>query len=347
MADSLGRLDALPRVVLAPEPTPLERLANLEREIGGPGGGPRLYAKRDDAQPLAFGGNKVRQLEFYFGDARDKGADTVLITGAVQSNFCRLCAAFAAKLGWECQIQHEERVPKNDPLYRNSGNVLIERLLGAKLHSYPDGEDEAGADARLEALAEMLRGQGRKPYVIHLAPGHPPLGALGYVLAARELVDQLDAAGIEPTGIVLPSGSGATHAGLLYGLRALGRETPVLGVCVRRPADRQAPRLRACCGEIATLLGASNPVADDDVQVTDAFLAPGYGRLNDATRQAILTGAAREALMLDPVYSGKAMAGFLDWARNAGEAETLVFLHTGGTPGIFAYGEAVDGIGGW
>jgi 1-aminocyclopropane-1-carboxylate deaminase/D-cysteine desulfhydrase-like pyridoxal-dependent ACC family enzyme len=341
MADAFGRLDALPRAVLASDPTPLERLENLEREIAGSQGGPRLYVKRDDTQSIAFGGNKVRQLELYFGAARAEAADTVLITGAVQSNFCRTCAAFAAKLDMECHIQQEERVATNDPLYRESGNVLVERLLGAVLHSYPHGEDEAGADARLEEIAEELRRRGRKPYVIHLAPGHPPLGALGYVLAARELTDQLDAAGIEPTGYVVPSGSGATHAGLLYGLWALGREAPVLGICVRRSAELQAPRVRGRCGEIAALLGAVNPVSDADVQVTDAFLAPGYGHLNAATREAILTGAAREALMLDPVYSGKAMAGFLDWARNASAGETLVFLHTGGTPGIFAYGSAL------
>lgn len=337
MKTGIGCLDVLPRIRLAPDPTPLDRLENLEQLIGGP----RLYAKRDDCQPVAFGGNKVRQLEFYFGQARDQGADTVLITGALQSNYCRLCAAFAAKLGMECHIQQEERVAKNDPLYRTSGNVLVERLLGAVLHSYPHGDDEAGADARLEELAAELREEGRRPYVIHLAPGHPPLGALGYVVGARELVGQLDERGIEPDGYVVPSGSGATHAGFLFGLRALGRETPVLGVCVRRGADLQAPRLVARCSEIAGLLGMENPVAGEDVQVTDAFLAPGYGQINADTRDAIMVGAAREALMLDPVYSGKTMAGFLDRARKAAAGETLVFLHTGGTPALFAYGNTL------
>lgn len=343
MNGGLGRLDDLPRVRLATDPTPLDRLENLEQLVGGP----RLYAKRDDCQPLAFGGNKMRQLEFYFGAARAQGADTVLITGAVQSNFCRLCAAFAAKLGMECHIQQEERVAKDDPLYRTSGNVLVERLLGAELHSYPHGEDEAGADARLEELAADLRDQGRNPYVIHLAPGHPPLGALGYVVAARELVGQLDDLGIEPDAYVVPSGSGATHAGFLFGLLALGRETPVLGVCVRRGADVQAPRLVTRCGEVAKLLDVENPVAESDVKVTDAFLAPGYGQLNPATRDAILAGAAHEALMLDPVYSGKTMAGFLDRARQAAPCETLVFLHTGGTPALFAYANTLAEAGGW
>ncbi|MFQ5567175.1 MAG: D-cysteine desulfhydrase family protein [Paracoccaceae bacterium] len=343
MANGLGRLDALPRVALAPNPTALEPLANIEREIAGP----RLYVKRDDTHPLAFGGNKVRQLEFYFGAAREQGADTVLITGAVQSNFCRLCAAFSVRLGMECHVQMEDRVPKDDPLYHASGNVLIERLLGATLHTYPHGEDEAGADARLEDIAADLRAKGRTPYVIHLAPGHPPLGALGYVAAARELAVQLDETGIEPSVFVVPSGSGATHAGLLFGLRALGIAAPVLGVCVRRAAELQAPRLLTRCGEIAALLGVPSPVTEADVQVTDEFLAPGYGQINAATREAILIGASREALMLDPVYSGKAMAGFLDRARSGRAGETLIFLHTGGTPGIFAYGNLLGEGFGW
>ena len=156
MTSALGRLDDLPRVVMATADTPLERLHNLERAIAaekdGEGEAPKLYVKRDDTQPIAFGGNKVRQLEHYFGDARSKDADTVLITGAVQSNFCRTCAAFAAKLGMECHIQMEDRVPKNDPLYTQSGNVLVSRLLGAKLTIFPRGEDEAGADAELLGL---------------------------------------------------------------------------------------------------------------------------------------------------------------------------------------------------
>lgn len=339
----LGRLDDLPRVQLVAEPTPLERLSNIEADIAGP----QLYVKRDDAQPLAFGGNKVRQLEFYFGDARAHGADTILITGAVQSNFCRLCAAFAARLGMDCHIQHEERVAKNDPQYRTSGNVLVEQMLGATLHSYPHGEDEAGADARLEEIAAGLRADGRTPYIIHLAPGHPPLGALGYVVAAREMAGQIEAEDIQPSAFVVASGSGATHAGLLFGLRALGIETPVLGACVRRGADLQRPRILTRCGEIAELLGVPSPVTEADVQVTGEFLAPGYGQINDATRSAILTGASREALMLDPVYTGKAMAAYLDLARRTPADQTLVFIHTGGTPGIFAYGNVLGMGAGW
>ena len=140
---------------------------------------------------------------------------------------------------------------------------------------------------------------------------------------------------------MVASGSGATHAGLLFGLRALGITAPVLGICVRRSADLQRPRILTLCSEISDLLGIASPVTAADVHVTDDFLAPGYGQINPPTREAILTGAAREALMLDPVYTGKTMAGFLDRARNGASGETLVFLHTGGTPAIFAYGDVL------
>jgi len=338
--DATGPFDALggfPRLRLAEAPTPLERMPNLEADTGGPA----LWVKRDDAQPIAFGGNKVRQLEFHFGAAREAGADTVLITGAVQSNYCRQAAAFAARLGMECHVQQEERVTSNDPLYRSSGNVLVSRMLGAVLHPYPEGEDEAGADARLEEIAVSLRARGRRPYVIHLGPGHPPLGALGYVDAACEVAGQCAELGLAPDCYVVASGSGATHAGLLFGLRALGIATSVLGVCVRRDARLQRPRVLARCTEVAALLGIPPLVKETDVELTDAFLAPGYGRINDATRAAIKAGAAREALMLDPVYTGKAMAGFLERARQGHGGETLIFIHTGGTPGIFAYGDAL------
>ncbi len=332
MTDALGRLAEFPRAGIS-QPTPFEPLPRLAEANSGAA----LWAKRDDAQPIAFGGNKVRQLDYYFGAALAEGADTVLITGAVQSNYCRMTAAFAARLGLACHIQHEERVASDDPAYRVSGNILVERLLGATLHAYPEGEDEAGADASLEALAEDLRGEGRKPYVIHLAAGHPPLGALGYIECARETLAQIAEAGVTVDHFAVPSGSGATHAGFLYGLRALGDATPVTGVCVRRSAALQKPRIEARTGEIAALLGAANPVRPEDVVVNDRFLAPGYGRLNAPTARAIRLGARTEALILDPVYSGKCMAGALALAGTMRADETVVFLHTGGTPAIFAY----------
>lgn len=330
----LGRLEDLPRARLFQGPTHLEAMTNLAAtlETSRP-----LLIKRDDLTDMAFGGNKVRQLEFYLGEAQAQGADTVLITGAVQSNFARLAAAGARKLGMDCHIQLEERVAKNDPRYRNSGNVLIERMLGATLHSYPEGEDEAGADRKLGEIAESLRQEGRKPYIIPLAPGHAPLGALGYVVAAQEILQQIEEADLKVDSFYVPSGSGATHGGFLFGLRALGCTTPVIGICVRRDAGQQKPRIENRCQEIAELLEIENPVSKDDVVVTDAFLAPGYGRASEEVLEAIRQAARTEALILDPVYSGKTMAGFIDAVKHREGDGALIVLHTGGTPAIFAY----------
>ncbi|MEM6974487.1 MAG: D-cysteine desulfhydrase family protein [Pseudomonadota bacterium] len=336
----LDRLAALPRVEMGRSPTPLERLDRISAETGGA----TLWAKRDDLNDLAFGGNKVRQLEYYFGAARAEGADTVLITGAVQSNYCRLTAAFAARLGMACHIQQEERVVGADPTYRQSGNVLLQRLLGACLHSYPSGEDESGADANLERIAAGLRAEGHRPYVIHLAPGHPPLGALGYIHAAAEVLAEAEARALTIDHAIVPSGSGATHGGFLFGLRALGSRIPVTGICVRRDAGAQGPRIAARCREIARLIDTPNPVSDADVMVDDRFLAPGYGRLNTATEHAIARTAQTEAMLLDPVYSGKAMAGALTHAEALGPGQTVLFLHTGGTPALFAYAGAMDAM---
>ena len=327
------KLDALPRQRLAHLPTPLERMGNLEKRYGDV----RLLVKRDDCTGLAMGGNKLRQLEYYFGEAVSQGADTVLITGAVQSNFARLAAASANRLGMHCHIQLEHRVSKDDPYYANSGNVLLDRMLGATLHSYPHGEDEAGADAQLESIADELRAKGCNPYIIHLAPGHPPTGALGYVRAAREIIDQAAADGIAIDEVVVPSGSGHTHAGLLFGLRAYDSAIPVSGVCVRRDAVAQRSRIIERCQKIADMLGVDNPVGEDDVVLTDEYLQPGYGRLNSPALRAIALAARCEGLLLDPVYTGKTMAGCLARATAADRHRSILFIHTGGTPAVFAY----------
>ena len=336
MAETFDRLSEIPRATLTHGATPLEPLARLGAELGV-----ELWAKRDDMTGLAMGGNKARQLEFYFGAAQREAADTVLITGARQSNFLRMTAAAAARLGMAARVQLEERVPGMGADYARSGNVLLMDLLGAERHDYPEGEDEAGADAALHALAETLRAEGRRPYIIPLAPDAPPLGALGYVAAAEEIAGQAAAAGLDFDAVVVASGSGLTHAGLLFGLRALGLAWPVMGVCVRRPAEPQGNRIRVKCREIAALLGVAPVVTDDDVQVFDGSLAPGYGRLSEAVIAAIRLAATREGLLLDPVYTGKVMAGLIALAGQGAwrPGARLLFLHSGGTPALFGYAE--------
>jgi len=335
MTSGLGKFDQFPRVQLAVVPTPIEPMPNLSKVLGGPS----LFVKRDDLTGLALGGNKARQIEFYFGEAIAKKSNVILITGAIQSNFVRSVAAAAAKLNMDCHVQLEERVPNIDATHRTSGNVLLTKLFGATIYTYPDGEDEIGADQNINKIAEGLRKQGRIPYIIPLAPGHTPLGALGYIVAAQEILDQLRKSGQIIDEIVVASGSASTHAGILYGLRALENQITVVGICVRRSKEIQAPRVLARCSELSELLGTPEYVTTDDIILNDVPLAPGYGLLNPLTIEALNLAASLEGLLLDPVYTGKAMAGVIDRVRtNAYDnSANVLFLHTGGQPALFAY----------
>ncbi len=328
-------LDRFPRVPAAHVPTPLEPLHNLGDALGI-----ALFVKRDDCTGIGFGGNKVRQLEFYLGATLEQGADTLLITGAVQSNYVRTAAAMARRFGLDCHIQLEERVPDIDALHRTSGNVLLDRLLGATIHHYPEGEDEDGADANLGRISQDLRSQGRRPFIIPLGPKSPPLGALGYVRAAMELAEQFAQGDLAVDEIIVPSGSAFTHAGLLFGLRALGPEVPVTGICVRRDAARQSERVAQRVRGIGELLEMPQELGASEIRLHDSTLAPGYGQLNPQVTEAIGLTARSEGLFLDPVYSGKTMAGLIALARTEELAgKRVLFLHTGGQPALFAYGD--------
>lgn len=332
-------LSDYPRVILAHAPTPLEFMPNFTEWLGGPD----VYVKRDDCTGLAMGGNKARQLEYYLGEARARNADTVIITGAVQSNFVRQAAAAARKLGMDIHIQLEDRVAGKDDAYRNSGNVLLDRLLGATIHHFPAGGDEAAADAALEEIADAVRARGGRPYVVPLGVGHPPLGALGFFDCAAETVDQAARRNLAFDAVVLASGSGATHSGYLVGLRHAGAAVPVHGVCVRRAADRQAPRVRRRVGEVADMVGAAGKIGADDVIVRDDWLGPGYGRITPQVTEALEMTARTEGVLLDPVYTAKAMAGLIGLARQGAFAagQKVLFVHTGGAPALFGYAQAL------
>lgn len=347
--DLLKRLPGLvrhSRVTLGHHPTPIDQLPSLGKELGI-----ELAAKRDDCNGLAFGGNKVRQLEYYLGPAADAGADTMLITGALQSNFVRTAVAAANKLGMNSEVQLEERVPDTDPLYRGSGNILLDQLLGATIHYIPEGENEAAADKALDDRADRLRDAGRNPHVIHLGVEYPPIGGLGYAAAAAECLIQIEAgASAMPDVIVIPSGSAVTHSGILAGTRAIGWDVKIIGICVRRDVSQQQGRVERRTQEVLDMLGSDVELKADDVIVRDEVLVPGYGRMNPEVAEAIQLAARKEALMLDPVYTGRCMAGLIHCARS-GEIPSgakVLFIHTGGGPALFAYqnkmAAALDGV---
>ena len=320
-------------------PTALEALPRLSQQAGG-----ALYIKRDDSNGLGLGGNKVRQLSFYLGDALAQGADTVLITGAVQSNYVRCTAAAAAKLGLHCHIQLEQRVSKNNHAYNHSGNVLLNHLFGATVTHYPHGEDEAGADASLERYAQSYRREGRKPYVIHLSMGHTPFGGVGYVDAAREILQQLTEQSLHVDTVVVASGSGHTHAGLLTGLRLANANIKVIGACVRREKTLQEQRITTLCSDIEKLLGIAPVVRRGDVVCDDRFLAPGYGQPGQAAIDAMKAAARFEGIIVDPVYTAKSMACAIAVAASAARNANTLYVHTGGVPALFGYEDTLTPI---
>lgn len=328
----LDHRHGFPRASLWPHATPVESQPRLAEAISAR----EVLIKRDDCNGLAFGGNKVRQLEYYIGDALERGADTVLMTGAVQSNFVRTAAAACNRLGLKCHIQLENRVTNNDPEYKKSGNVLLDELLGATLHYFNEEGDEAAADKKLNEIADGLKTQGAKPYVVPMHPSHDPIGALGYVDCAQELVGQFKTITAQPDKIFVGSGSGNTHAGLVYGLRKYGCDIPVAGICVRRKAALQQPRIEQRCKQLAAMFDDASPLAANDIKVDDAFLVPHYGKAGPDANEAIKLCAQLEGLLLDPVYTAKVMAGLISESRR-NPGQILMFIHSGGGPGIFAY----------
>ncbi|MFV2035708.1 MAG: pyridoxal-phosphate dependent enzyme, partial [Halocynthiibacter sp.] len=260
-----------------------------------------------------------------------------------QSNFVRSAAAAAARLGLRAILQLEDRVPDMDATYAGSGNVFLGQLLGAEYMFYAEGEDEAGADNALRERAESLRKEGRTPYVIPLGLNNKPFGALGYVRAAREILEQ----GPTFDAIVVASGSGITHAGLLAGLRAFGSKTPVYGICVRRGGDQQSARLKTITANLSELLGCGDLVDPGDILIWDGALAPGYGQVSAKTGEALSMMARREGLFLDPVYTAKTFSGLLDLLKE-GQIKPgmrVLFVHTGGLPALFAYQNKIESDG--
>lgn len=328
------RLERFPRVALMHGPTPLHGLPALARVLEVE----RIYIKRDDCTGLAFGGNKTRKLEFTFGDALRRGADVVVTTGAWQSNHVRQTAAAAAQLGLRCHAVVNSPLTAPTASYASSGNLLLDHVVGAQLHRV---EDDAAAQARVAELMRAEAAAGGVPYRVPLGASDG-IGTLGYVRCAQELLQQLDAEGARPSHVVLATGSAGTHAGLLAGLRAAGSGIAVVGVSVSEPAAAKRARVGRVLDQLAEVTGqASLRVADAEILVLDDYVGTGYAMPDEAADEALRLLASREGILLDPVYTGKAMAGFLDLVRG-GKLRGLrdpVFLHTGGAPALFAYVE--------
>lgn len=330
-------LARFPRLSLGHFPTPLEVLPHLTAYLGGP----TIYIKRDDATGLATGGNKTRKLEFLLADAQQQGADVIITQGATQSNHVRQTIAAAAKLGLKTKVLLEQRVSQYGEDYQRSGNILLDNLLGGEVVEHlPAGTNMQQA---MEALADSLRKEGFKPYVIP-GGGSNPIGALGYVACAEELLFQSSQQRLRIDHIVHATGSTGTQAGLVTGLTATNSQIPLLGISVRAPREQQEENVYALAQRTWQLLGIPGSIPRDTVKVNSDYVGDGYGIPTDGTLEALTLLARLEGILLDPVYSGKGMAGLIDLIRRGyfHPDENIVFIHTGGAAGLFGYRQLLE-----
>ncbi|MCL1876056.1 MAG: D-cysteine desulfhydrase [Synergistaceae bacterium] len=317
--------------------TPIEKLERLSALYNGYA----IYCKRDDLLGLAGGGNKTRKLEFLMADALLQGADTIITCGAVQSNHCRLTLAAAKKEGLECQLVLEQRVPNSYKRYASGNNFLFDLLGVEDVHVVEGGSDVAG---KMAAVAEDLRAKGRKPYVIP-GGGSNAIGGLGYVACAQEILQQTFKMGVNIDAIVTTSGSTGTHAGILTGIVGNNAQIPVVGIGINRKKEPQRQAVYDLCVKLSEKLNLKEAPTMDDVIVFDDYIGEGYSRVTEGMLESVKLLARTEAILLDPVYTGKTMAGMLDLI-NKGYFEgkkNLLFLHTGGAPALYAYLEPFFG----
>lgn len=321
-----SKIGKLPRIRLVNLPTPLEEMACLSRFLGGP----RLWIKRDDLTGLAFGGNKERKMEFAMADAVSKGADTVITTGPLQSNHARATTAAANRLGMKTVLVLRGKQPTE-----YDGNLLLNSLLGADIRFVEVNWRQIGP--KLEVTAEELKKDGHVPYVIPGGASYP-VGAVAYVNAMAEMFKQAKDANVNTDYVVHAAGSGGTQAGLVLGNKALKMEIKIFGVAVE-PDDWLIKSTVEIANGCAKLLGLKERVDNNDVTLIKDYIGEGYGVLTKEVSAAIKLVAQTEGITLDPVYTGKAMAGLIDMIkhRRFEKKSNVVFIHTGGTPAIFAY----------
>lgn len=324
------RLAELPRVRLGQLPTPLEEAKRLSDVLGGP----RIYFKRDDLTGIGLGGNKVRKLEFIIGKALEEGADTLVVCGGYQSNMARVSAAMANRVGLKVELVLGGLPGEPRP---SVGNLLLDHLLGAGIR-FVDTVPRWDFGSFLEEVAEELRDQGRRPYV--LAPGGSSSeGVAGYFSASLEMAGQFSAQGIAPSRVFVAIGSGSTYGGLVLGSMNVDPSFEVVGISVSRKSDYLGVKVSQLTSDAIGLLGLHKAPAAGDLTTYDQYIGDGYGALTEGAAEAIRLVAETEGVFLDPVYTGKCMAALIDLIRKGviGKEETVVFVHTGGSPALFAY----------
>ncbi|MBM3073176.1 D-cysteine desulfhydrase [Enterobacter sp. RHBSTW-00994] len=323
---SLQNLTRFPRLEFIGAPTPLEYLPRFSDYVGRD-----IFIKRDDVTPMAMGGNKLRKLEFLAADALREGADTLITAGAIQSNHVRQTAAVAAKLGLHCVALLENPIGTRAENYLTNGNRLLLDLFNVQVEMCDALTDPT---AQLSELATRIEAQGFRPYVIPVG-GSNALGALGYVESALEIAQQCEGA-VNLSSVVVASGSAGTHAGLAVGLEQLMPDVELIGVTVSRSIADQKPKVVTLQQAVAQQLELE---AKADIVLWDDYFAPGYGTPNEEGLEAIKLLARLEGILLDPVYTGKAMAGLVDGIsqKRFKDEGPILFIHTGGAPALFAY----------
>jgi len=315
--------------------TPLEKLSRLSEALGGP----TIYMKRDDLLGLAGGGNKTRKLEFLAADALAHGADTLITCGAVQSNHCRLTLAAAVKEGLKCRLVLEERVADSYNPQAAGNNLLFELLGVEKIKVVPGGSDMAH---EMQQVADEVSSEDRKAYIIP-GGGSNPIGATGYVACAEEILQQVFEKGLKIDRVVCASGSTGTHAGLITGFFGNNSNIPVIGVNVSRTKDVQEEMVYDLVQQTAAHVGVNSVIPRDAVLCFGDYVGPGYSLPTPQMAEAVRMLARLEGILMDPVYTGKAMAGFIDLIRQGffGQDENVLFVHTGGSPALHVYMEEV------
>ena len=314
-------------------PTPLIELSRLSKALDGP----TIFMKRDDNTGLALGGNKTRKLEFIMGDALAQGADCVITAGAAQSNHCRQTAAAAASLGLECHLVLGGEEPE-----QTSGNLLLDKIFGSHIHWA--GANRKGED--IPKIVEQLTKQGKKPYVIPYG-GSNELGALAFVEAFKELESQRESMNLSFTHIVFASSSGATQAGLMLGKKILNSPAQIVGINIDKGETDKVPFDQytvALANSTASLIGADHQFTESDLTLNSDYVGEGYGVVGTLENEAIAMTAQTEGILLDPVYTGRAMGGLIDMIRSGKIKKTdrVLFWHTGGAPALFAYSSDLD-----